>query len=149
MLTVTSGRASPSILAEIVGQYGDSRVPACFSIEPQLIRSYGSAIMHEVVTFKVCLLLRTLPSLTIQPAIVACSSLVTCKLHPIAACLPRSPTQMRLLGEVVVGLNSLRSSQSWRVLLITPLHSFSKALICLSAVALVIARFGWSCIGLV
>ena len=50
MLTVTSGRASPSILAEIVGQYGDSRVPAYSSIEPQLIRSYGSAIVNEVVS---------------------------------------------------------------------------------------------------
>ena len=50
MLTVTSGRASPSILAEIVGQYGDSRVPAYSPIEPQLIRSYGSAIVNEVVS---------------------------------------------------------------------------------------------------
>ena len=50
MLTVTSGRASSNILAEIVGQYGDSRVPAYSPIEPQHIRSYGSAIVNEVVS---------------------------------------------------------------------------------------------------
>ena len=50
MLTVTSGRTSPSILAEIVGQYGDSRVPAYSPIEPQLSRSYGSAVLNEVVS---------------------------------------------------------------------------------------------------
>ena len=49
MLTVTSGRASPSILAEIVGQYGDSRVPAYSSIEPQLIRSYCSIVVNKIV----------------------------------------------------------------------------------------------------
>ena len=50
ILTVTSGRASPSILAEIVRQYEDSRVPAYSPIEPQLIRSCGSAIVNEVVS---------------------------------------------------------------------------------------------------
>ena len=48
MLAVTSGRAPSSILSVIMGQHGDSRVPAYSSIELQLFRSNSSIVINEI-----------------------------------------------------------------------------------------------------